>query len=135
MTEMLLKKVETLNHEQAAAIYNFIMVMSNKEGSTPKPKPPAEPINVYQANDTMRMLGYQYRSEAAAEPIEDIVKAYGLQDSFYNNDLQLFSLINDVFNYGMIEGKRELRQRKKARSGNKTKEACTSNTREATKCP
>ena len=111
---MLLNKVKTLNHEQAAAIYNFIMVMSSKEGSTPKPKPPADPINVYQANDTMRMLGYQYISEAAAEPIEDIVKAYGLQDLFYNNDLQLFSLINDVFNYGMIEGKRTLRQRKKA---------------------
>ena len=119
MTELLLKKVETLNHEQAAAIYNFIMVMTSEEGSTPKPKPPAEPINVYQANDTMRMLGYQYPSDyaninRAKGCIEDIVDAYGLLGSFYNNDLQLFSLINDVFNYGMIEGKRSLRQRKKA---------------------
>lgn len=117
MTELLLKKVETLNHEQTTALYNMLMILTEDEHTTQKaaPKPEPQPvISIYQANDTMRMLGHQYISEAAAEPIEDIVKAYGLQDSFYNNDLQLFSLLNDVFNYGMIEGKRTLRQRKKA---------------------
>ena len=119
MTEKLLKKVETLNHEQTTALYNMLMILTEEEHTAqqaaPQPEPEPQPlISVYQANDTMRLLGFQYIPEAAAEPIEDIVKAYGLQDLFYNNDLQLFNLVLDVFNQGMIEGKRELRQRKKA---------------------
>ena len=111
-----------MNHEQTTALYNMLMILTEDEEHTtqkaaPQPEPEPEPqplISVYQANDTMRLLGYQYIPDFAENYIEDIVKAYGLQDSFYNNDFQLFSLIIDVFNYGMIEGKRTLRQRKKA---------------------
>lgn len=113
-TELLL----AMGEEKQKAVYDFITMLNDlkKEGFKMKePQEAAKPIieDVYNCNDTMRMLGKQdieryIDNEEVSKGIQDITQAWGY-------DLKSnFNIILDVFLYGCIVGKREERANKKA---------------------
>lgn len=60
----------------------------------------------YKANNTMKLLGYQYWvDDEARNQIEDVISAY-------KGNFDLISFAVDIFNLGAINGIRRERSRK-----------------------
>ena len=126
MMKKLLKKVETLNGEQVTALYTMLLILTDDEerfteGLVKKPEPPkkepTEPeVPRYERNTTMRLLGKQFSpmDSTAQGKINDVVEAYDLAAWFRKDTYNIFSYSIDLFNLGVIEGKRKERQNKKA---------------------
>lgn len=115
MMQKLLEKVSTLEPEAAVALYNMLLAFT-EDNAEPIEKPEPPDKNRYSQNQTMRLIGYQYipDSERIKSGIEDIVTAYRLEDMVFKNKYNLYSYTLDIFNFGLIEGKRSLRAKKKA---------------------
>lgn len=126
MLQKLLKKVETLNEDEIKKAYTMLLILTDDEAryteglvKRPEPKteePPKPEVPLREKNETVRMLGHQFppNENRIRGELNDIMEAYELDAWFAKDVLNFFSVSIDLFNLGFIEGKRSLRQKKKA---------------------
>ena len=129
----LLELVNNLNDEQAGALCDFLKIIKRKNNEAEVESKPVESkpkeltyeeleaMSPYNKNKTMRMIGQQntmviFEREEIQQSIDEIMSSRGLLSTFYHNN-DLFVSILDIFTYGVIEGKRIERQKKKATKG------------------
>lgn len=70
-------------------------------------------MNLYEHNDTMKILGKQFYTAAADENINEVLGAYKAWHCL--DDFK--SLCFDIYNLGFINGIRDERERRKAKNG------------------
>ena len=113
-TKAITELLHEMEEEKQKALYEFIVAMNTEKGEEQNQEQnQKEIIDIYNSNEVMKMIGKQniakyIDNEKINKDMQDIVKAH-------NYDIHdIFDVMLDMFIYGCIVGKKEVRENKKA---------------------